>query len=259
MKQRILTAIGLIAVALLAVSFGKIGVQLLIFAFIAVACYEVYDVKKKDLALITLPVIASFTFFGGLNIGDLGLQFYFILLLFVLFSMSIAFTWFKFEELSYTFLMTSLLILGVQSVTLVLDYPMWLLLYIFLATFATDTFAYFGGSFFGKHKLIERISPKKTIEGSIIGTVCSIILSVLFGHFFLRDILGYKMIITLSLLIPLVSQIGDLSFSLIKRHFNIKDFGYVFPGHGGVLDRIDSVLFSLLCFNLVLSVFARFL
>lgn len=257
MKERTLTAVALITVALIAIAAGPIGVKLLIFGFIAVACYEVYDVKRHSFAPIMLPIIAFFAFMGGLDIGTLGLSFYLIMLLLSLFGLSIAFEWFGFEEVSYTFLMTSLLILAIQSVQLVLSYSMWVLLYIFIATFATDTFAYLGGSFFGKTKLIERISPKKTVEGALIGYVASVILSVLFGHFMLRTTLGYKLILTLSLCIPIFSQIGDLSFSLIKRHFNVKDFGKVFPGHGGVLDRIDSVVFALLTFSMVISVFAR--
>lgn len=259
MKERVITAIALIAVVLLAVALGEPGINLLIFGFIAIGCYEVYDVKRKSLAPITLPVILLFAFLGGFDPAGLGLSFHLILLLFTLFFFSIVFEWFGFEELTYLFLMITLIILAVQSITLVLSFPYWVLLYIFIATFATDTFAYFGGTMFGKHKLIERISPKKTVEGALIGYVASVILSVTFAHFLLRDVLGYKLILVLSFLIPILSQIGDLSFSLIKRHFGIKDFGKVFPGHGGVLDRIDSVLFSLLTFSLVASVFVRLL
>ncbi len=259
MKERVITAIGLIAVVLAAIAFGNIGIRLLIAAFIAVACYEVYKVKKGQVAPMMLAVIALFVFFGGYNVGQLGISFYLIGLLITLFFIAIVFEWFSLDDLSYVFLMTSLLILGVNSISLVLNYNLLVLLYIFIATFATDTFAYFGGSFFGKHKLIERISPKKTVEGAIIGYVSSVILSVLFGHFFLRHELGYKLILVLSILIPIFSQIGDLAFSLVKRQYNIKDFGNVFPGHGGVLDRIDSVLFALLTFSMVMSVFARLL
>lgn len=259
MKERTLTALALIAIASIAIALGNVGVQVLIFAFIGIACYEVYDVKKDVMKPLMVPIIALFAFAGGLNLGLLGLGFYIILLMMTLFILSIAFEWFGFDEVSYTFIMTVLIILAVQSIQLVLSFSLWVLLYIFIATFATDTFAYLGGSFFGKTKLIERISPKKTVEGALIGYVASVILSITFGHFMLVDILGYKLIITLSLLIPILSQVGDLSFSLIKRHFHVKDFGKIFPGHGGVLDRIDSVVFSLLTFSMVISVFARFL
>lgn len=259
MKERVFTAVALIAAVLLALAFGLTGVRVLVLAFIAVACYEVYDLKKSSFAPIMLPFVLLFTFFGGLNVGQLGLTFYMILMVVSLFILSIAFEWFSFEDVSYTFLMITLLMLGVQSIKLVLDYNLLVLLYLLIATFATDTFAYFGGTFFGKTKLIERISPKKTVEGAVIGYVSSVILSITFGHFFLRTELGYKLIVVLSLLIPILSQVGDLAFSLVKRHFNLKDFGSVFPGHGGVLDRIDSFLFTLLTFSMVISVFARLL
>lgn len=259
MKERIITAVALIGVAIAALLMGDIGISILITAFIAIACFEVYDLKKNKIAPIMLPIIALFTFVGGLDPLALGLNFYIILLLVTLFFLSICFEWFGFEEVSYSFIMITILMLAVGSIKLVLTYPLMVLLYIFIATFATDTFAYFGGTFFGKTKLIPRISPKKTVEGAIIGYIASILLSITFGHFFLRTILGYKLIFVLSFLIPIFSQIGDLSFSIIKRHFKLKDFGSVFPGHGGVLDRIDSVVFALLTFSMVLSVFARLL
>ncbi len=121
--------------------------------------------------------------------------------------------------------------------------------YIYLLTFIgawiTDIFAYFTGVFFGKHKLIEDVSPKKTIEGSIGGIVfCSIsfvvmgiIIDVFFG--------GNANIVFLAisgLFISVIAQVGDLIMSVIKRHYGIKDYGKIFPGHGGMLDRFDSIL-----------------
>ncbi|HZJ86660.1 MAG TPA: phosphatidate cytidylyltransferase, partial [Erysipelothrix sp.] len=107
----------------------------------------------------------------------------------------------------------------------------------------------FGGSLFGKHKLIERISPNKTVEGAITGYIASVILSLLFARIFIE--LDQTLIYSVSFIIPIISQLGDLTFSMIKRHYGIKDFGYIFPGHGGVLDRIDSIIFSLIAFNML--------
>jgi phosphatidate cytidylyltransferase len=132
--------------------------------------------------------------------------------------------------------------------------PIWLIL---LTAFGSDMFAYFTGALFGKHKLCPNLSPKKTIEGLVGGIVGSTLLCGVFGYFFL----GYYF--SGSLLIPLpggnsvsahlliigalggaAAALGDLAASAIKRKLGVKDYGQLIPGHGGVLDRIDSVLFT---------------
>lgn len=122
----------------------------------------------------------------------------------------------------------------------------WLLLP-FILSFVCDTFAYFAGRAFGKHKLAPKVSPKKTVEGSIGGLVGNVLCGLLFvwvmERFFGGAAMGYGPMALLALLCGVVAQIGDLSFSLIKREFGIKDYGHLFLAHGGVLDRFDSVLF----------------
>lgn len=113
---------------------------------------------------------------------------------------------------------------------------------VFIAAFATDTFAYFSGMFFGKHKLCPEISPKKTVEGSIGGIVGSVVTIVIFSIVFkLENILGMAI---LGVILSVMSQIGDLTASRIKRTAGVKDYGDLMPGHGGVLDRFDSILFT---------------
>jgi len=116
----------------------------------------------------------------------------------------------------------------------------------FILSFACDTFAYFTGLTLGKHKLAPRVSPKKTIEGSVGGIVGNLVCGLLFAYVMDRWFqagIGYWQMAVLALLCGIVAQIGDLSFSLIKREFGIKDYGRLFLEHGGVLDRFDSVLF----------------
>ncbi|MDF9824401.1 phosphatidate cytidylyltransferase [Breznakia sp. PF5-3] len=117
--------------------------------------------------------------------------------------------------------------------------------YLLLATYGCDTGAYFAGSLFGKTKLIPSISPKKTVEGAIGGWVVGALLSLLFALFIIKDMNMLLMILG-CLWLPITSQIGDLSFSAIKRHFHVKDFSNIFPGHGGFMDRIDSLVFNLI-------------
>lgn len=113
---------------------------------------------------------------------------------------------------------------------------------VFLTAFGTDIMAYFSGYAFGKHKLCPKISPKKTIEGSIGGTIGSVLLCALFAHFFLPEYMMHCMII--GALGGIVSQFGDLTASIFKRKMGIKDYGTLIPGHGGIMDRFDSVLFT---------------
>lgn len=130
--------------------------------------------------------------------------------------------------------------------------PMYIWL-IIIATYCCDTAAYFSGYFLGKHKLNPRISPKKTIEGSIGGWVFGALCSFAFAYFFIPEMLLWEMLAT-SLVLPFSGQIGDLAFSAIKRCYGIKDFSNLLPGHGGVLDRLDSLIFNFICFNLIVVV-----
>lgn len=125
-------------------------------------------------------------------------------------------------------------------------YIVWL---IFISSWGCDTFAYFTGLLFGKHKLTRLVSPHKTIEGAVGGILGSILLGIIYvfilNNFVKIDI--YMSLIRVSIACALgaiFSQIGDLTASAIKREYNIKDYGDLIPGHGGVLDRFDSVIFT---------------
>ncbi|AHM56625.1 phosphatidate cytidylyltransferase CdsA [Peptoclostridium acidaminophilum DSM 3953] len=116
-----------------------------------------------------------------------------------------------------------------------------ILWFIFIAAWITDTFAYFSGYFFGRHKLIPKISPKKTVEGSIGGTIGSIAVCAAYGHFVGLGLLDS---VAIGALGSVVAQLGDLFASSIKRYIGIRDYGHIIPGHGGILDRFDSILFT---------------
>ena len=139
------------------------------------------------------------------------------------------------------------------------------LLYMALGACLNDAFAYFVGVFFGKHKMNPRVSPKKTWEGFFGGVILTsafisgfaFIMSAV-GHPVLNGLLDIKHwyhIIVLSTLIPLVSVLGDLVFSSIKRHYQIKDFSNLIPGHGGILDRLDSIIFAAITVAIYTSIF----
>ena len=122
----------------------------------------------------------------------------------------------------------------------------FLLLIAFGSAVITDTFAYFGGMLFGRHKLAETISPKKTVEGAISGTIFGTAAVLAFGALMQNSFGVYLQTwsyLPLGLVLSILGQVGDLSASAVKRRFGIKDFGHIMGEHGGAMDRLDSVLF----------------
>ncbi len=127
-----------------------------------------------------------------------------------------------------------------------------------LGAWMPDTFAYFTGCLLGKHKLIPAISPNKTVEGSVGAVAGSLLMFAVYGllmDFAFGFTVNYIALLSLGLICGVVSQLGDLSASVIKREFGIKDFGNLIPGHGGLVDRVDSLLFIAPVVYYFLSVF----
>jgi phosphatidate cytidylyltransferase len=120
----------------------------------------------------------------------------------------------------------------------------WWLFFLFAVIWGNDTFAYYIGGLFGKHKLSPIISPKKTVEGALGGLFGGSGAALLF-HYLVFNGISVLSLIILAIFLSIIGQIGDLFESLIKRSVGAKDSGFIIPGHGGILDRIDSVIFSL--------------
>lgn len=160
----------------------------------------------------------------------------------------------SFRDVAVAMCMTVLIPLALQCIVLVrslnTEHGIFYALVAVFAAWIPDTGAFFAGKFFGKHKLCPVISPKKTVEGLIGGVISSVLVLQIAGWVCSAYIYGgAKDVSWVSMLIigvfgSLVSVLGDLSFSLIKRSYGIKDFGHVIPGHGGILDRFDSVIFT---------------
>lgn len=122
----------------------------------------------------------------------------------------------------------------------------YLILLPLVAAFISDAFALFAGLAFGKHKLAPELSPKKTVEGAVGGFAGAVVCTMVYGavlQFGFQVPVDYLCLAVYGALGSAVSQLGDLSFSYIKREYGIKDFGNILPGHGGILDRFDSVIF----------------
>lgn len=149
------------------------------------------------------------------------------------------------KTLGLTALQAAAAIFGIGLIVLIRDREPYRYLLIFIAAWATDTFAYFSGMLFGKRKLCPHISPKKTVAGAIGGVLGCALGFVIFGlicNGFFSQSHDLLVLALISLPLSLAGQFGDLAASVVKRCFNVKDYGKLFPGHGGVLDRFDSII-----------------
>lgn len=253
MKQRIITGFILAAILFPALYVGGWPLRAVVIFFLTISTYEIIHATGKKFPVWLLIVLLASVFV----LGTIQLEYLLpsIITLFIgLFIITILTEVFHTDDLAYLFMMTLVMALTLRSVAEIQSYGTRMVVYIAFITYATDTSAYFAGSFFGKTKLIPRISPKKTVEGSIGGWIGGFVIGMLFGFLFIRTI-SFELILVSSLLLPIVGQFGDLAFSALKRHYEIKDFGSIFPAHGGVLDRIDSLIFNLLFFYVLIIFF----
>jgi len=253
MKQRIITGFILFAILFPALYVGGWPLRAVVVFFLSFSAYETINATGKK-----FPKWLMFILLGCvLALGLIDLTYILpltITLIIFLFLMVIIDEHFTLDDIAYLFLMTLIMALTLRSVAEIQALGTRLVVYIASITYATDTAAYFAGYYFGKHKLNPRISPKKTIEGSIGGWVSGFLIGMLFGFLFIKN-LPFQLVLLSSFVLPVIGQIGDLAFSAIKRHYNIKDFGSLFPAHGGVLDRIDSLIFNLIFFYVLLTFF----
>lgn len=246
MKQRIITGLAILAVVLPTFLIGGIPFKILVFLFIAFGVYEVYALKGDIWPLwIYILIMVIILFMINLDITNLYVAL--ITSVLVMMSLPIFFEWFLPYDAGFLLSMILLFSGALKSVLLQMSLGNLVLVYMLVVAYVTDSGAYFAGYLFGKHKLNERISPKKTVEGAIGGWLISFIVSSLYAYFLIKTIPITFMLIA-SAILPIMAQLGDLALSAIKRYFGVKDFGTIFPAHGGVLDRIDSLLFVLVSF-----------
>ena len=208
-----------------------------------------YAGDLKDLFTVT-GVDDLFTYGGDLDkLRHYALVFIMGALLYFFAVMTFSKGKYPVTEVCVLFMASLYIIFGFCGIIIMHDYRNggeMLYITIFIGAWITDIFAYFTGMLFGKggkHKLIPDVSPKKTVEGSIGGIVFCVL--VMWGYGFLCHKLtshdSYLWIFAIGgLIASVVAQVGDLLMSVIKRHYGIKDYGKVFPGHGGILDRFDS-------------------
>ena len=154
------------------------------------------------------------------------------------------------------FLIGSVLFIGLSFNLIIItrNYDITYIIYLLLITTITDTFALFTGMLIGKHKLCPKISPKKTIEGLIGGTIMGTFVATIFYNTIISSTVPLVTVIMLTFVLCLVGQLGDLVFSSIKRYYDVKDFSNLIPVHGGILDRFDSLIFVVLAFTILIEI-----
>lgn len=171
---------------------------------------------------------------------------FFLYLLYLMFGAVLFHKSYDIKSIAIGYVFVIYIICGMTSIQMLRNLPYGLLTVIpvFLAAWITDIFAYFTGRFLGKHKLCETISPKKTVEGSIGGLIFCVSSFIVYSIIFfnIKSVSAFIFVALVGAVLSIVAQLGDLTMSLIKRQFGIKDFGKLFPGHGGVLDRFDSII-----------------
>ena len=150
---------------------------------------------------------------------------------------------------------TLLLGISFNFMIVIRNISLYYLLYVVTITIMSDTFAHFFGTMIGKIKLCPEVSPNKTVEGLIGGVFFGTFLGSVFFLTIIEPNANVLLVILISFILSLISEIGDLIFSAIKRKYNVKDYGNIMPGHGGVIDRLDSIIFAMLAFSYLVSLF----
>lgn len=252
LKSRVITALIAAIVGVACILSGEIFFHLLIIVGILLVGEELmksYHEKVLTFPLILmliLPVISYSIVIFKLNLYLLLVIPIFILLVFVLSkTTTLKDVLFGFFHNAFTFSIA-------YAIYQIYKINPLLIFYVALCTFGSDTGGFFAGKYFGKYKLAPVLSPKKTIEGAIGGWILGGISSLVYAYLFLNQF--SLLFIVSSLVLPIISQLGDLVFSKFKRELNLKDFSNLLPGHGGILDRIDSLSIALVVFLVLMFV-----
>lgn len=289
MKQRVITAVVLLA--LLAVVVWQINtpVLVLVIAFLAaVAVNEIMRCAKVEntfIRVVATGYAACVPFFAsakaltpwvseavwGKVIGAVpGVVYLIALVVVLLLAMLKGYAYTTFEDVAVSVFAGALVPFGfsvfirLRDMFQIEQFGIYLIFYGLICALATDSGAQLAGMAFGKHKMSPNISPKKTVEGAIGGLIFSLILNavaiILYNRLadFKMDEFAVTVLLAACLPVSFLGMMGDLSASVLKRNFGVKDFGKIFPGHGGVMDRFDSSMFTLpVTYALALTVFSN--
>lgn len=272
LKTRVISALAGLALLIVVLYLGSVTLGIVVSIIAAIGLYEFYNsvskvknvhpVKPVGYLSIIPMVILGLQSTGWFQI-DLNILTGISLCMIIFIGMACI----VFKHREYNIVDVCVTVFGIAYVPFLMsfiilirnmDHGIFLIWLIFIGAWGTDTMAYTFGRLFGKRKIIPEISPKKTMAGAIGGIIGCIALMLLFGFvvrtYFSLNI-SFMALSMLGLLCGMISQVGDWSASAIKRYVNVKDFGNIMPGHGGVLDRFDSILFVAPVVYFVLIIF----
>lgn len=246
MKQRILTGVIAGAIYLVFLWLGDLPFVLIISLLALVAYSEIIVMKKVN--VVSLPGLIGMGLtillvFNGYYHNIPVLDIYFVSIMLLMLYMILSNNAFNFDLLSLILFATLYIGFGFHFLVALRGESLAYVLFVQLLIWATDSGAYFVGSRFGRTRL-SKISPKKTVEGSIGGILCAAVVAALFQWIF-PVFHSFLSLLFITLIISVIGQVGDLAESAIKRYYNVKDSGEILPGHGGILDRFDSLIFIL--------------
>lgn len=234
------------------VLYGKIPFTMLVYLIAAIGLVELIKMRKTAYAFIPSVLVIFYVWsilfdfvvkeeaFFGLNKPELTILFVVLLLTYMVLSKNT----FHFDDAAFMLLTSIYVGMGFYFLIAARENGMNYIFFVLFLIWATDTGAYFVGRAMGKRKLWPQISPNKTIEGAVGGIFFAVIVGIVFQWV---DPFPYPLvqIVGISILVSIFGQIGDLVESAYKRHYDVKDSGNILPGHGGILDRLDSLLFVL--------------
>lgn len=254
-RTRVITSLFILPILILPIYFGGYPIYILLLLITLAGQYELlrgFKIKEKPIFFITglNSVVYYFLIFSDMQHLMMAVITAFVVSLLMYYVLIYPKLDFKIVTQSIiSFLYINVMLTYILLIRINEPYGVWFVWLVFLISFGSDTFAYFAGRKFGKHKLAEKLSPKKTIEGAIGGVLGAITLTAMYG--FMMHYMGviddYSKLPYLAILGgfgSILSILGDLVASAIKRQNNIKDFGSLLPGHGGIMDRFDSNIFT---------------
>lgn len=265
MKQRILTAILLCAICIPILIVGGTIFNLFVIAVGVLGLKEMLDIRDtKD----KIPLVMKLITFGSfiylvVNMSAKNDFVYLLdyrnialIMLLLLIPIIIYHDNHVYNINDALFLVGTVFFLGISFNLLIMlrEYNLMNVIYLFVISIVTDTYALIGGKLIGHHKLLENISPKKTWEGLVIGTIFGVLIGAVFYYITINDNVNLLYLIGGTTLLSLIGQFGDLVFSSIKRLYGKKDFSDIMPGHGGILDRLDSFIFVALGYVLLMVI-----